>query len=138
MREAGCQTDLRQSGDGRPARVAALPEFERQHHIFHGGERGHQMKRLKHEPHVLTADGSSPVFVEQGYIDAGDQHTARARRIEPREQGQQSGLAGAGGPDDREALAGSHTEAHIGENGQRALGTCDGLGHFFRFEDDWF
>ena len=49
------------------------------------------------------------VFIECGQIDARDQHAAGGRRIEPREQRQQRGLAGAGGADDGERLAGSHT-----------------------------
>ena len=94
------------------------------------------MKRLKHEPHVLAANGGAAVFVEFGQIDAGDQHAAGARRVESREQGQQGGFARAGSADDRQCLAGSHTEAHIGENGELSLGARDGFGYILRFEND--
>jgi len=46
------------------------------------------MKRLKDEAHMPAADGGSAVFVEEGNVDAGDRHSAGARRVESREQGQ--------------------------------------------------
>ena len=76
------------------------------------------------------------VFIELGDVDARNQHSTGARRVESCEQCQQRGLAGAGGADDGQCLAGSHTEAHIGENSQLSLGAGDGLGDIFRFEND--
>ena len=85
------------------------------------------MKRLEHESHMLAANRRPAIFIEFGQIDAGDQHASGARGIESREQRQQRRLARARSADDGQGLAGSHTEADIGENGQRPRGTGDRL-----------
>ena len=81
----------------------------------------------------MAARPSSSSSVE---IGARDQHAAGARGIEAREQRQQRGLARARGADDGQCFAGSHTEAHIGENGEPAFGAGDGLGYILGFEND--
>ena len=119
VRHSRRQPHLRERRRRRLARVAPAAEFQRQHDVLDRRERGNKMKRLKHKPDMLAANGRAAVFVEFGEIDARDQHAAGARRIESREQRQQRGLARARGADDGQGFAGSHTEAHIGENGER-------------------
>ncbi len=94
------------------------------------------MKRLKHEPNMLAAKCRPAILVEFREIGAGDQHAAGARRVESREQRQQGRLARARLADDGQSLAGSHTEAHIGENGQRPRGAGDRLRYILGFEND--
>ncbi len=67
------------------------------------------MKRLEHESDMLAANRRAAIFIEFRQVDARDQHAAGARRIESREQRQQSRFAGAGGADDGQGLAGSHS-----------------------------
>ena len=94
------------------------------------------MKRLKHEADMLAADGGTAIFAELAQIDAGEQHAAGARGIESGEQCQQRGFTRAGRTDDGQCLAGSHTEAYIGENGEPSLGAGDGFGYILCFEND--
>ena len=85
------------------------------------------MKRLEYKPHMLAANRRAPVFIEFREVDARDQHAAGAGLIESREQRQQRGFARARGADDGQGFAGSHSQADIGENGQRPVGAGDRL-----------
>src|SRR6202035_513477 len=95
-----------------------------------------EMKRLKYKPDMLAANRRSPILVEFRQVDSGDQHASGARRIESGKQRQQGGLARAGCANDGHCLSGSHVEPHIGENGQGAVGTWDGLRYVSVFEND--
>jgi hypothetical protein len=44
------------------------------------------------------------------------------------------GFAGTRGTDDGQGFTAAHTEAHIGENGERTLGARHGLGDVAGFE----
>ena len=94
------------------------------------------MKRLEYKPHMLAANGRAPIFIEFGQIDARDQYAAGARRIESREQRQQRGFAGTRGADDGQGLAGSHSDADIGENGEGPIGASHCLRDILGFEYD--
>ncbi len=95
------------------------------------------MEGLKHESHMPAADRGPAVFAEGGQIHARDQHAAGARRIESGEQRQKRGLAGAGSADDGETLAGSHNQAHIGENGERPFRARNGFRYIPGLENDF-
>ena len=129
--EARRQADLRQRARPPPAAHRGAARSSSGSMTFSTrGERGNQMKRLKHEAHVLRREWRRGHPRRAAVISTpAIEHAAGARRIESREQRQQRGFAGAGSADDGQGLAGSHTEAHIGENGELALRARDGFGY---------
>ena len=50
------------------------------------------------------------------HVDPVDQHPAGGRIVEPRDQAHEHALAGAGGAEDRDALAGRHLEVDVPED----------------------
>ena len=116
------------------ARPAAR-QLQRQHHVFQRGERGHQMKRLEHEADALRTQARAPVFIQQGEVRAREPDLAGGRRIEPGQQREQRGFAGARGADDGDRLAGAIVERHLANNGQQTFRAANLLGEVFSFEN---
>ena len=94
------------------------------------------MKRLEHEADVFAADRGAAIFVEFGQIDARNQDLPLGGRVETGEQREQGRFSRTRGAHDRDGLAGSHRQAHIGENGQRPLGARDDLREIARFQGE--
>src|SRR5437016_10584923 len=74
-------------------------QLERQHHVLECGQGGDEVEGLEDEPDALRPETRASVLVEPREIRALQQHAPGRWQVEPREQGQQSGLAGTGGPD---------------------------------------
>jgi hypothetical protein len=95
-----------------------------------------EVEGLKHEPDVPPPDRRAPVFVEVGNIHPRDGHAAGGRRIQARQHGEERRFARAGCAHDGQCLAGSHSHADIGENGERALRARYGFGESLGLENN--
>ena len=67
-------------GGGGVARVAHPAEGQREPHLVHAGQRGHQVAALEDEPDPLAPDRGEPPTVEVGELEVGDPDRS-ARRV---------------------------------------------------------
>jgi acyl-CoA thioesterase I len=137
MRGARREPHLIESLRRAYARVAMAVQLERQHDVLQSREGGDQVEGLEDESHVRAAHPRAPVLIQRREVDAGDEDAAGAGRIEPGKQCQQRRLARTRSAHHGEGLPGSHNDADIGENGERALRARHGLGHISGFEYDF-
>ncbi len=100
------QPDAGQRLRGHAAGVCPAGQFQRQHHVFQGCERGNKVKRLKYEADALSAQACAAIFVESREILALKKHPAAAGGVKPRQEREQCGLAGTGGTRDGDRIAG--------------------------------
>ena len=88
-------------------------QFQRQHHVFLGGQRGQQVERLEHETDQPPAQIGAGLFVQLLQRMAIQRDAAGIRRVQPGQQAEQGGLARAGGADDGETLARADLQADV-------------------------
>ena len=100
----------RSDSAARSRASASAAQFQRQHHVFQRVQRGQQLERLEHETASCAAQPRAPVLVQREQVAAIEQHAAAARHVQPGEQAEQGGFAGAGRAEDRQALAGLDRE----------------------------
>ncbi len=115
------QADLLQGDFSALARVFAAGQFQRQHDVLQGVQRGQQLEGLEHEAGQFAAQSCAPVFIQFEQVCAMQRYAAAARHVQPGQQSQQGRFAGAGGADDGEAFARCHREGNIVQNGERAI-----------------
>ena len=125
MAPAVLEPDLLDDVSGRAARIAGTCELERQHDIFEGIQRRHQVKGLEHETDALRAYLCATVLVEFAEISAVKHDVAVGWQVEPREQRQQCRLPGPGWPDDGNGLTRVNQETDVRKDSQTTLGAAN-------------
>jgi len=138
MRQARRQPHLRQRRRRHLPRVAPAAQFQRQHDVFDGGERRDEVNDWNTNPTCLPRIAARPSSSSSVRSMPAINTRPVLGESSPASNAQQGGLARAGSPNNGQGLAGSHVEAHIGENGQGAVRACDSLGYVLRFENDLF
>ena len=119
LRRVAGEADPLEGGDGgafaESPSGAARSELDRQLDVLLGGERGEQMEVLEDDPDVAAAPRRQSVDLES--VDAGvvDDQRARARLVDPGDQGAERALAGSGGTDDRDQLTAADLEIDVGD-----------------------
>ncbi len=116
MDEPGAETDRLELGAGALEGVRMAGELEGHGDVFQRRHGRHQMKILKDDADVVTAEQGQGVFVEGRNLDAGGGDGTRRRPFQPRHDQQQAGLARARGADDAEGLAGTDGEIDVVED----------------------
>ena len=139
MAGAPGQADLGQGLGGACAGVAFPGQFQGQGDVFCRGHGRNQVEGLEDDPHMLTAEAGQSVLVEGAEVLAGDRDAAGARPLQPADDGQERGFAGAGRADHRHMAAMIDGEADTAQNVDRAGGAVerkadvakpdDGVGH---------
>ena len=94
------------------------------------------MKRLKDETDMPAANFGTAVLVHRRQVLTAQTDVPDRRFIQAGQQGQQRRLAGAGRPDQRNALPGADLERDAVKDGQLAFRTANLLAQIFRLEDD--
>ena len=95
-----------------PVGVArAAGEVHRQHDVLDGGQRGDQVERLEHEPHVVAAQQREIAFGQGGQVDLADEHLPLGDPVQSRHAVHEGGLARARRPHDGGEL--SLLERHV-------------------------
>ncbi|MNT74479.1 hypothetical protein D3C72_2133010 [compost metagenome] len=93
MRQALPKAHARQHVRSRLARVAAVGQLQRQHHVFQRGEVAHELKALEHKTHLLSAQCSAGIFVDGKEVMAIQPHGATRGGVQPGNDGQQRAFA---------------------------------------------
>jgi hypothetical protein len=93
-----------------PASAAADAELERQLDVLVGGECWQQVEVLEDDPHVGAAPRGELIALHA--VDPDPTHDERTRRwrVDPGQQRSERALAGTGGSDDGDQLAGVDVE----------------------------
>ena len=92
------------------------------------------MEGLEDKADMPGARRGAAVLVQRRELDAIEPDRALARLVEAGEQRDQRGLAGAGGPDHGDGLAGRDLEADVVQDGQHSLGAGNLLAQTPGFE----
>src|SRR5260221_4054420 len=92
-----------------------------EHHVFESAQVGHQVELLKDEANFFGAVANQVVFGEFGQVHPVDDHMARGQGIQAAENIDQSGLAGAGWPHERDPFAGLDVEGDAVQRAQRPV-----------------
>jgi acyl-CoA thioesterase I len=116
--------------------IGPAVQFEGQHHVLQGGQRGQELERLENEAHHLPAKPRASILGEREEVLARDPHAPGARNVEAREQSEEGGLAGSRSPDDRHGLGRAHLEARVLHNGEHVVGGRDLFGETLRLHND--
>src|SRR6185436_2935329 len=90
---------------GARIRVAPAGDLHRNEDVLERRQRRDEMKELKDEPDLLTAQPGEPVFRQRRDVDAVDQNGSGGRAVEAREKPEQRGLTAARWTNDRNELA---------------------------------
>src|SRR6185437_17059935 len=99
MREAVAHADAAQRVSGFGF-VGGAVKVLREHHVFERGEVGNEMKLLENESDLLRTETGEAGFIEASDIDAVDDCGAFARNVEPADDVNKRGFAGARWPHD--------------------------------------
>jgi hypothetical protein len=129
------QPDPLQPVLGLGAGIGGAGQFERQHHVLDGVQRGQQLEGLEDETQQAAAQDRARVFVERAEILAGQRHRAAARQVEAGQQAEQGGFPGTRSADDRHRLAGRDGERNLVQNGQRLATVIHPLGEILHLND---
>ena len=89
---------------GTVAGIALAAQLQRQRHVVQRGEVAQQLEVLEHEADLLAAQRGAGVLVQRGQFGVGQPQAPGAGHVQPRQQGQQRGLAAAGRADDGAAF----------------------------------
>ena len=119
--QALAEADAIEQVAGAFAGVRAAFELQRQHDVLQGIEAVEQLERLEDEADVLGAHAGTLVLVEVGEGVAGQADVAGTGQIEPGEQAEEGGFAGAGTADDGQAVALGQVQIQVVEDGQLAF-----------------
>jgi len=119
VRQALAQAHAGQHVGSGLARVAAVGQLQRQHHVLQRGEVAHELEALEHEAHLLRAQRGALVLVDGEEVMAIEPHRAARGRIEPGDDGQERALARARGPHDGRSFPWRQAEIDIPQNVQR-------------------
>jgi hypothetical protein len=103
-------------------------QFQRQHDVFQRRQVRQQLEGLEHKAQLFLAQRGAAVFIQCINVYTIQHYLAGARRVQPRQQAQQSRLAGAGGANDCQRLGLLHGKIHLVQNGQFAAGIGHALG----------
>src|SRR5690606_21571503 len=95
-------------------------QFERHEHVFQRGQGRDELKALKHESHMCVANLGPGVLIETAQRFTCEGNFASRRKIEPRAEAEQGGLAATARTDNREALALVQRKTHFMQNRQVA------------------
>ena len=93
--------------------------------VLHAGQRGQEIEELEDEADLVAAQAGEVVVGQVGDGLAVDADLAGAGTIEPADQIEERGFAGAGGPDDGDHLAARDLEIDRFERGHLALAVVD-------------
>ncbi len=108
-------------GRAHPRWIPLAAQLEGKGDVLLHREMGQQVERLEHEADRGQAQGGAPLLVELPQILTRDHDLSGAGLVEAREQGEQGGLAGAGGADDGDRLAREHLDRDPVQNADLAL-----------------
>jgi hypothetical protein len=101
-------------GAGRGRGVEPAADVQGQQELLPDGEGGQQVRLLEDEADVAAAGGGALLVREGGQLGAGDPDGARGGPLEAAGDGEQTGLAGSGGADDGDELAGGRRSGRRG------------------------
>ncbi len=121
------QPDLGEQFPGAGFAVGLAAQLRRQHDVLQGAQGGQQQEGLEHEAHLLGAQPGAPLLVQPGERLAEDLYLAAARQIQAGQQAEQGGLAGTGGADQRQCLAGIDLQIDPFKDGETFLAEANGL-----------
>ena len=96
-------------------------ELCRNTHVLESGQRGYQLKALKHEANVSPSKCRKRILSQRGDCDAVNHDLTAFRAVEPREQAEQRGLTAARRPSDRQELPAGDIQVHVVQHRQRAF-----------------
>ena len=82
-------------------------------HVFETRQGGQQIEKLKNEPDFVAPHAGQVVIGKSAQPAAVNLDLARAGRVQPADQIQQRGFAGAGRPDDGHHLTARDGEIHV-------------------------
>jgi hypothetical protein len=105
-------------GHGGPAPGAG--QQQRQRDVFLGGQLGHQLTGLEHEPEPVTAQRAAPVVAERVKPLPGEPDLAGFRHQDAGQAVQQGGLARPARSHDGDDLAPLHRERGVPQGRRRA------------------
>ena len=94
-------------------RVAFSGEFQRNRDVFERRHRRDQVKRLKDDADIASAEEREPVLVELIELGAGDCHRPGIGALESGEHHEQGRLARARGADQTDGLAAPDAQRQI-------------------------
>ncbi len=98
------------------------------------------MKGLEYEADAFGTHGGTAVLVQLGQVGAVQHDMPAGRQVQPGQQRQQRGLAGARRPDHGNRLTGNNPETDVRKNGQspfraaNLLADVGGCQHHFLFD----
>ena len=78
------------------------------------------MERLEDETHAGASQSGAPGIIERGEVLPGDDDAARVRHVEPGDEIEERGLAGAGLAHHGDVLAGGEVQRHVVQHDARA------------------
>ncbi len=93
--------------------VRRAVERQRQPDVALDGQVRQQMKRLKDESHARPPQPRAAGIVERGHVLTGDDDAARVRHVEPGDEIEQRGFAGARLAHDGDVLARGELQRHV-------------------------
>ena len=99
------EADRRQQLASPRLAAGLATQLGRQHDVFQRAQGGQQQEGLEHKAHLLGPQPGTPLLVQLQQRLAEDLDIPLARQIQPGQQSQQGGLAGAGSADQRHRFA---------------------------------
>lgn len=115
--------------------VFSFFQFQGYHHILQGSEGRQKLEVLEDKTHVLVSDGGTLVLGKLFKSLSIEYDRARGSRIQTGTKAEQSGLATAGGPDDRDAFTFGNIEIDLVQDGELSVAALVGFGNVFYAED---
>ena len=110
------EADGGELGAGAGEGVGAAGEFERGGDVLERRHVGDEMERLEDDADGLAAKAGEAIGVETGEVDPGDRDPAAVGALQAAGDHQRGRLAGAGGADDADPLAGGDGQGETAQD----------------------